>query len=118
MQAGLPDSRQGVRPGHLVPDSKSFASESPVFSSGEQVAARSDMRADDSVHLDEALRVVRELELTHASLALTGGLMGVLGAVVQIPMLPVSNTRYHNSFRGGVAAQLVGNERPAQRSKL
>ena len=36
--------------------------------------------------------------------------MRVLGAVVQIPMLPVSNTRHHDSFRGPIATQLIGND--------
>jgi hypothetical protein len=40
------------------------------------------MRGDDSVHLDEALGVSGRFEASHPPLALTRGLMGVLGAVL------------------------------------
>jgi hypothetical protein len=59
------------------------------------------------VHLDEALRVPAGLESPHASLSFTRRLVRVLGAVVQISVLSVSNAGHHQSFRGGVAAQLV-----------
>ena len=72
--------------------------------------SRSEMRADDSVHLDEALRVPRGLEAPHASLPLTRWLMGVLGPVVQVPVLPVCHARHHDSFGGSVAAQFVCND--------
>ena len=68
------------------------------------------MRGDDSVHLDEALRVLGGFEPPHASLPLTCRLMRVLGPVVQVPVLPVSNAGHHDSFRGRVAAQLVRND--------
>ena len=50
--------RERSGPGDVVPDSKSFASECSVISSGEQVTSRSEVRGDDSVHLDEALGVL------------------------------------------------------------
>jgi hypothetical protein len=60
--------REGSRPGNLVPDSKSFASESAVISGREQVPSGSKVRADDSVYLDETLRAPGGLETPHASL--------------------------------------------------
>jgi hypothetical protein len=36
---------------------------------------------------EEALGLARRLEPLHAPLPLTGGLMGVLGAVIEIPVL-------------------------------
>ena len=50
-----PRLREGSRPGNLVPDSKSFASESAVISGREQVPSGSEVRADDSVYLDKTL---------------------------------------------------------------
>ena len=102
--------RERSGPGHFVPDSKSFASESAVISSGEQVTPWSEMRGDDSVHLDEALRVPGGLEPPHASLPLTRRLMRVLSPVVQVPVLPVSNARHHDSFGRSVAPQFIGHD--------
>ena len=71
------------------------------------MTAGSEMGADDSVHLDKALRVHGGIEPPHASLPFTRWLMRVLGPVVQIPVLAVSHAGHHHSFRGGVAAQFV-----------
>src|SRR5687767_630647 len=54
-EAVHPHLREGSRPGNLVPDSKSFASESAVISGREQVPSGSEVRADDSVYLDKTL---------------------------------------------------------------
>ena len=75
-------SRKRRRPRYLIPDSKSLASDSAVISSGEQVTPRSEVRADNSVYLDETLGVLPGFEPAHASLPFTRRLMGVLGAVV------------------------------------
>jgi hypothetical protein len=74
------------------------------------MASWSEVRGDDSVHLDKALRVPGGLEPTHASLPFTRWLMRVLGPVVQIPVLPVSHAGHHHSFRSGVASELVRND--------
>jgi hypothetical protein len=49
------------------------------------------------------------LESLHALLPLAGRLMGILRAVVEIPMLAVLYPRQHLLLRGPVAFQLVGN---------
>ena len=77
-----PHLREGCGSGDLVPASKSLASESAVISGGEQVASRSEMRGDDSVYLDEALRVPGGLKPPHASFSFACRLVGVLGPVV------------------------------------
>ena len=59
------------------------------------------------MHLDKALSVPSGFEPPHASLPLTRRLMRVLGPIVQVPVLSVSNARHHDPFRGGIAAQLV-----------
>ena len=78
------------------------------------------MRTDDPVHLDETLRVSGGLEPPHAFLPLSRRLVRVLSAVVQVPVLPVSNAGHDDSFRGGVAAQLVRHDhtRPTTTSGL
>ena len=96
--------RERSGPCNLVPDSKSFASESAVISSGEQVTSRSEMRTDDSVHLDKALGVPSEFEPSHSPLPFTRRLMRVLRPVVQVPVLSVRNTGHHDSFGRPVAA--------------
>jgi hypothetical protein len=68
------------------------------------------MRGDDSVHLDEALGVSGRFEASHPPLALTRGLMGDLGAIVQIPVLPVCDAGHDDSFGGSIAAQLVSHD--------
>ena len=49
------------------------------------------MRSNDSVNLEESLGVLAGLEPAHSLLALTGGLMRVLRAVVQVAVLSMSN---------------------------
>ena len=75
----------------------------------EQVASRAEMRGDDSMNLDKVLRVPRGLKPSHSPLPFSGRLVRVLSAVVEVPMLSMSNTRHHNPFRRPVAAQLVSN---------
>lgn len=72
----------------------------------------SEMRSDDPVHFDEALRLPGGLEAPHALLSFACRLMRVLGPVVQIPVLPVSDAGHDHSFRGCVAAQLVRYDHP------
>jgi hypothetical protein len=95
--------RERSGPSNLVPDSKSFAAELAVIGGGEQVTSWSEVGSDDSLHLDETLRVLHRLEAPHAPLALPRRLMRVLGPVVHIPMLPVSHAGHHHPFRGRIA---------------
>lgn len=67
-------------PGHFIPDTEAFGSESSVISSGEQVASGTKVRGYDAVDLDESLGVSGGLEPPHSPLALTGRLMRVLDA--------------------------------------
>lgn len=62
------------------------------------------MGSDDSVHFDKLLGVPRGFEPSHAPLPLTRWLVRVLRAVVQIPMLSMSDVGYHDPFRRTVAA--------------
>ena len=92
-----------------IPNAEASGSDSSVISSGEQVAARTEVRGNDAVDLKESLGVFAGLESAHSPFAFTSRLMRVLRAVVQTPMLPVSNTGQHNSFCCPVAPELVCN---------
>jgi hypothetical protein len=77
---------------------------------------RSEMSSQDAMDFKKALRMPRRLEALHATLSLSGRLMGVLRAVVQVPALPMGYSR-QNDFPGGpIAAKFVGDDhawRPA-----
>src|SRR4051812_27836265 len=75
---------------------KSFGSEPTVISGREKMAPKSEVGADDPVHLDEALRVPGGLETPPESLAFTPWLMSVFSAVVQVAMLTMSDVRHHD----------------------
>ena len=60
---------------------------------------------------EEALGLARRLEPLHAPLPLTGGLMGVLGAVIEIPVLAMFHPGENLALGGSVTLQLVGNDR-------
>ncbi len=75
-------SGKGRCAGHFIPDAKAFSSMATVIGGGEQMAAGAEVRGDNAVHLEESLGVLAGLEPAHSPLALTGGLMRVLRAVV------------------------------------
>ena len=52
------------------------------------------------------------LEPLHPSLALTGGLMGVFGAIIQIAVLPMLHVGQELPFGCPIAGEFVGNEHP------
>ncbi len=61
--------------GHFIPEAEASGTDLAVISSGEQVAARTEVRGDDAVHLDEPLGVLTRFEPAHSPLAFTSGLM-------------------------------------------
>lgn len=75
-------SGEGRRPGHFVPDPESFAAEPSIISGGEQVASGAKVRGDDSVNLDETLRMPSRFEPSHSPLPLARRLMRVLSPVI------------------------------------
>ena len=74
------------------------------------MASRAEVRSNDSVHLDKSLGVSRGFEPSHSPLPLTRRLMRVLRAVVQVPVLSMSDAGHHNPFRRSVAAEFVSND--------
>jgi hypothetical protein len=64
---------------------------------------------------EKALGMPWGINLRHPPLALAGRLGGMLGAVVQIPVLPMLDTGRHLALGGAVALQLVRDDAPRYR---
>jgi hypothetical protein len=60
----------------------------------------------------EALGVSWRFEPLHAALPLAGWLMGILGAIVEIAVLPMFHPRENLPLRRPVALQLIGDDHP------
>src|SRR5262245_35684518 len=58
----------------------------------------------------EALGVTRGFEALHVSFALTSGLVGVLGAVIEIPVLAMFHARQNLLLGGAVALEFIGDD--------
>jgi hypothetical protein len=72
--------------------------------------ARSKVLGNRSIGGEKSLRVPWGLEPLHPSLALPGGLMGVLRMVVEVAVLTMLHTREDLPLRGAVALQFIGDE--------
>ena len=72
--------------------------------------SRAKVLCDGPVGGEEALGVPGGLEALHAPLPLARRLMRVLGAVVQIPVLPMFHPRQEFPLSGLVTLQFVGND--------
>jgi hypothetical protein len=59
------------------------------------------------VHFDKTLGVLCRLEPSHSPLPLTRGLMRVLRAIIEVPVLSMSDVWQDDALRGPIAAQLV-----------
>jgi hypothetical protein len=68
------------------------------------------MRGDEAVQLDEALGMLSGLEAPHPFVPLMRWLMGVLGAIVQVLVLPVGDAGHDHAFRRSVAAPFVSKD--------
>ena len=64
----------------------------PVGRRRQAMPLRTEVVDDEAIDGEEPLRVSRRLESLHAPLPLAGGLMGVLGAIVEIAVLPMFDT--------------------------
>ena len=76
------------------------------------MAARSEVGRDGPIGGEKALRVVWGLESPHAPLSLTGRLVGILGAIVEIPVLSMFYPRQNLAFRRAIAFELIGDDDP------
>ena len=71
----------------------------------------------NSVYRCEPLHMGGRREASHLALPLTRGLVGDLGSIVRVLISDVDHRRHHGAARGGVGAQLVGDQ-PARDTAL
>jgi hypothetical protein len=83
-----------------------------ILEDGEQVPSRSEVLGDRTIGGEEPLRMSWGLEALQAPLALAGGLMGVLRAVIEIAVLAMFRPRQDVPLRGPIPLQLVCDDDP------
>jgi hypothetical protein len=76
------------------------------------VTSRAEVLGDGFIRREKALRVARGLESSHAPFPLTRRLVGILGAGVEIAVLPMLNTRQDLTQGRPVAFQLIPDNHP------
>jgi hypothetical protein len=96
--------------GDLTPDREAVGHLGSPFGRAEQMPSRPKVCGDAAEGGQESLRMPQRFEAFHRPFVLPGGLMRVLGAVVQIPRPPVLHRRRELTVSDLVAAQLVGNQ--------
>jgi hypothetical protein len=75
-------------------------------------AARPEVLGDGTRSGKESLGVSGGLEPLHVSLPLTGGLVGVHCAIVEMLMLPMCYAWKNFALSGSIAFQFIGDEYP------
>jgi hypothetical protein len=95
-----------------LPDLKSFSELLTAGASRQPMTTQAEVLRDGTIGRQEALRVAGRFEPLHPLLSLPSGLVRVLGAIVEIPMLAMFHSRENLSLSGSVAFQLVGDDDP------
>ena len=72
------------------------------------MASRSEVLGDGTIGGEEPLRMSWGLEALHAPLPLVGRLVRVLGAIIEVAMLPMFHAGQDLPFGSGIAFQLIG----------
>ena len=75
-----------------------------------EVSTDSDEMLHDPVNRREPLELSGRREPPHLALPLTRRLVGDLGSIVRVLIGDVDHRRHHGAARGGVGAQLVGDQ--------
>ena len=73
---------------------------------------RAEVLHDGTISGEESLGLTRGRKQMHVSLALTGGLVRILCAVVEIAVLTMFYSRQNLALSSTVALQLIGDEHP------
>jgi hypothetical protein len=81
-----------------------------MMSRPQQVSAHPKQVLNDTVDVQEPLRVVGRREAAHLTFALSRGLMGPFGAIVRVSRRIMGDQRHEVPMGDTVAAQLVGHE--------
>ena len=94
---GVDISGGSVERGNLNPDREAFGDLRSPSGRAEQMPSRPEVCGDAAEGRQEPLRMPRRFEAFHRPFALSGGLMRVPGAVVQIPRPPVLHRRHERA---------------------
>src|SRR5919202_3076664 len=104
LSAGPPGTRL------LLPHPERVRTGRPVGTRGHPVATRTKVAVDRPVSREKALRLAGRLEALHLVLAATRRPMRVLGAIVQVPALPVLDPGQDLALCHTIALELVRHE--------
>ena len=81
-----------------------------MVSRPQEVSTDAEEILHDPVNRREPLELIGRLEPPHLALPLTRRLVGDLGPIVRILISDVDHRRHHGAARGGIGAQLVGDQ--------
>src|SRR5262245_18023377 len=96
----------------FVPALESLGQDVAIGGGREPVASRSEMLGNGTIRGEEPLRLHGRLEPLHPPLPLAGGLMGVLRAVIEIPVLAVLHAGQDLPLGRTIAFELVRDDHP------
>ncbi len=81
-----------------------------MVSRPQEVSTDAEEILHDTVNRREPLELSGRLETPHLALPLTRRVVGDLGSIVRVLIGDVDHRRHHGAVRGGVGAQLVGDQ--------
>ena len=79
----------------------------PIRGRGKPMPARAEMLDNRAVGREEPLGMARGFEPLHVSLSLTGGLMRILHAIIEIPVLAMFHPWKNLALGGSVALEFI-----------
>ena len=107
---GVDISGGSVERGNLTPDREALIYFGSPLGRAEPMPSWSKVRGDAAKGRQEPLGMPHRFKAFHRPFALSGGLMRVLGAIVQIPRLPVGHRPHELAVSNPVAGQFVGHQ--------
>jgi hypothetical protein len=107
---GVGVSGGSVERGNLTPDREALIYFGSPLGRAEPMPSWSKVRGDGAKGRQEPLGMPHRFKAFHRPFALSGGLMRVLGAIVEIPRLPVGHRPHELAVSNPVAGQFVGHQ--------
>ena len=104
--------RRRCGPGDLVPSREAAGHHLLVLGCRQPVPAWPEVRRDRVERGEEPLRPPDRCEPPHRALPRSGGLVGLLGPIVQVLRAAVLDRGHDLAVRDGVAGQLIGHDHP------
>ena len=95
---------------NLTPDREALIYFGSPLGRAEPMPSWSKVRGDAAKGRQEPLGMPHRFKAFHRPFALSGALMRVLGAIVEIPRLPVGHRRHELAVSNPVAGQFVGHQ--------